>query len=754
MILINFKYADIPNELKTLKNWVCWSGDKLPKNPYNGSQAQANNPATWSNFEVAVEAVEKFNMSGIGFMFSNGYFGVDLDKCIDNIDLIDEFVDTLGSYNEYSKSKNGVHILCRGKVPDGATKKDNLEIYSAGRFFIMTGEKYKEHAKISECSETIKILHSRYLSTGGNASNNIEKINMTDNEVVEIARVSRSGAYFEALYRGNWQGAYTSQNEADYVFCNMLAFWTQRNYLQMDSIFKSSGLFRKKWNETISGDNLTYSQKVLEKSIAMCNEVYNKSMFGKEVELVVSGKKTSQKQETQIKEYEMSDSGNALRFADKLNNHIKYSFTNKAWYYWNGKFWCRDESGEMKRLADLTILDMKKQAFSFADDEEKQKMCLKWAIKTAGSKPKSNMLIEAQHIKGMPVLPNEFDAQDDLINCENGIVNLRNGELMPHTSTAMMSKISYSAYDNTSNKQPLKWLKFLNDITGGDMGLQRYLQLAIGYSLGGSAKEQCLFFCYGNGNNGKSTFLNVVTDLAGTYALNMQSESIMVKKNTGAVNTDIARLNGSRFVTVAEPEENVRLNEQLIKQMTGGEQLTARFLYGNEFQFKPVFKLWIGTNHKPIIRGTDDGIWRRVILIPFIVKIAKENVDKNLSFKLRKELPLIMKWAVDGCIAWQKEGLKKPLCIQKATDEYREEMDGLLQFVTDCIELDESDQIKASELYAVYERWAVDNNAYCMTNSKFGKDFSVRFPKSRKGDGVYYNSCKFSLFAIANYKNF
>lgn len=739
----------IPEELKRLPNWVCWSGDKLPKNPKDGTMATPNNADTWGSFDQATQAIQKFNMQGIGFMFSKPYFGVDLDNCIENIDLIDEFTDTLGTYAEYSKSGNGVHFICKGETPIGAAKNGNVEIYSNGRFFIMTGNAYRENNNITECSQGIKVLHSKYLSQANSItmSPNIEKIPLTDDQILTFARGCRTGPYFEALYRGAWQGVYSSQNEADLIFCGMLAFWTQRDYKQINRIFKTSTLYRQKWEQTTATSSITYGQKTIEKAISNCKECYCVEMIGKEAEIVVSGKATKQKQAL-IKEYEMSDTGNAQRFSDKFMGNVKYSHTNKIWYYWNGKYWNKDETGEMKRLADLAIQDIKQQAFTFIEDEKKQEAYLKWAIKTAGSKPKGNMLIESQHIPGMPVGANDFDIQDDLINCENGIVNLRNGELKTHEPNSMMSKISYASYDNKSKKKPEKWLKFLDDITGGDKGLQLYLQKAVGYSLSGSTKEQCLFFCFGNGNNGKSTFLDVVTDLAGTYAMNMQAESIMVKKNTGAVNTDIARLNGARFVTVPEPEEGVRLNESLVKQMTGGDLLTARFLYGNEFQFKPEFKLWIGTNHKPIIRGTDDGIWRRVILIPFTVKIPKEKVDKNLSWKLRKELPLIMKWAVDGCILWQKEGLQKPTCIQKASDDYREEMDVLSKFISDCVEIaDDNSGLKASEIYTVYQRWASENNEYEHTNTRFGKEFGLKFPtKEKKRDGLYYKGCCLNEF--------
>ena len=158
----------------------------------------------------------------------------------------------------------------------------------------------------------------------------------------------------------------------------------------------------------------------------------------------------------------------------------------------------------------------------------------------------------------------------------------------------------------------------------------------------------------------------------------------MVKKQAGNANSDIARLKGARFVTSVEPNEGMRLDEGLIKQLTGGDRVTARKLYGNEFEFCPEFKLWMGTNHKPIVRGTDLGIWRRLVLIPFTVQIPDDKVDKHLKYKLREELPGILKWAVDGCLLWQREGLVQPEAIQSATNQYKSEMDVIGSFLAAC----------------------------------------------------------------------
>ena len=736
-------YDNIPDELKKLKQWVCCDVNKLPKNPITGGNAMANNPSTWGTFEQAVEAKEKFAFAGIGFQFKEPYFGVDLDKCIDDVDFVDEFVDTLGSYTEYSRSGNGIHIICKGKLPDGARRKDKVEMYSNARYFVMTGNVYKEKRPIIDCTETVKILHSKYLSKPMSSALpiTVEKVNLDDQELINRARQSKTGGAFELLYQGQWEGLYTSQSEADLAFCNMLAFWTQKNYQQMDRIFRTSGLYRKKWDE--KRGQLLYSQLTIERAIASCDEVYNPNVPLENIVVKTTNKKIKSKDP----EFEYTDTGNGQRFAYYYKDNIKYSKNRKKWFYWDGKVWREDTTNEIRRLADDCIAKMKKQAMSY--EQDKQQELIKWAKRTESNKQKTNMIAETEHLRDIAIDVDYFDTQPDLINVENGIINLRNGELINHNPDYRMSKIGFSSYAEEC-KKPERWLQFLNEITDNNQELIDYLQKSVGYSLTASTKEQCLFICYGNGCNGKSTFMDVITTLMGTYALNMQAESIMVKKHSAAVNTDIARLKGSRFVTVAEPQEGMKLNESLIKQLTGGDKITARFLFAEEFEFKPEFKMWISTNHKPIISGTDNGIWRRIVLIPFTVKIPQDKIDRNLSYRLRKELPQIMRWAVEGCIKWQQEGLtKQPTCISQASEEYREEMDVLAKFIDDCIEDGtEQDLIKANELYEIYCEWAKTNNEYCHTNTRFGKEFLIRYPnKIKRNDGAYYKNCKLSVYA-------
>ena len=256
-------------------------------------------------------------------------------------------------------------------------------------------------------------------------------------------------------------------------------------------------------------------------------------------------------------------------------------------------------------------------------------------------------------------------------------------------------------------------------------------------ALTGSTAEQCAFFFYVSGRQGKSPFIDVIRELFGDYARNIQPETIMVRNNN-AINSDIARLKGARLVTTVEPNEGLKLNEGLLKQLTGGDIITARKLYAEEFEFKAEFKLWMATNHKPIIRGTDLGIWRRVHMIPFTVVIPENEVDRQLTEKLMEELDGIFVWALRGLAMYHREGLKMPHAVQQAVDEYKKEMDVVSRFLDECTEKAFAESVKASDLYRIYTNWCSQYGEYQMSNNKFGKEISQRYERIKKMDGWYY----------------
>lgn len=753
-------YEKIPDELKRCPQWVCWQSEpdpkshsgikKTPINPRTGGKAMSNNPDTWCDFKTAVRASR--NYSGIGFMFSgSGYFGVDLDDCFPEIEgylrgeknFVSDFADGLGSYTELSQSCHGLHIICRGSLPEGARRKGKFEMYDKGRYFIMTGNPLDpDNVKpVADCTESIKSLHEKYLSSkpaprpvSATAQFSGNPVNMAVSEILEKAFASKSGEKFRKLYSGDFSD-YPSQSEADMAFCNMLAFWCGRDTAKMDDIFRQSGLMRDKWDRKQSGS--TYGKIMLKKAVLKCQEVYNPQKNDNYF-LSVGG--------TSMKMHTLDDTGNAQRMYDLCGDVMRYCYTDRRWLSYQDGKWLYDAKGGVFVWADRVLESMKKELKLWAEHEggamfEDYKKHMK---KTRSNNSKKAMVKELEHL--VAVSPNELDADRLLVNVRNGVLNLRDFTMTEHKPDFLMTRMLGTSMPE-SPERPEKWLAFLDRIFSGDKELIRYIQKALGYSLSGDTSEQCAFFLYGTGRNGKSTFLEVVRKIMGDYATNIQPESIMVKSSTNNANSDIARLKGARFVTSAEPNEGMRLNEGLLKQLTGDDMITARKLYGDEFEFRPEFKLWMATNHKPTIRGTDLGIWRRIHIIPFCVTIPEEVVDKNLPFKLMQELPDILAWIVEGYKLWKTEGLRKPKVIADAVEEYRNEMDVISAFLASDYVV-QGGEVKAQALYAVYCQWAAECNEYKMPSRKFGLEMVKRYNKKHKTTGEFYQGISLDSISI------
>jgi putative DNA primase/helicase len=757
-------YNNIPDILKRARCWVCWQAkpgdngkvDKIPINPKNGNFAKSNNPKTWDNFNTAIAGVKRFNLSGIGFMFGgNEFFGVDIDKCRNKdtgelSDIAKYIISELDSYTEISPSGTGIHIICKGKLPEGGRRSQEygLEMYDTGRFFTVTGNILDDaHCDVEDRTEQVARIHEKYIKKPEpeQKQQTVQApvpVYMSDDDIIKKAIAAKNGHTFEQLWLGNWKGYYESQSQADQAFCNMLAFWCQKDKEMMDRIFRRSGLMRPKWNER-RGQS-TYGEVTIVEAIIGCNSVYepkgdmkNPKSMNDSHEVVKNNHELVNEEHNKVYDYTMDDTGNAKRLIDLHGKDLHFSYISGKWYIWNGSYWQEDNTGEIKRKADDTIRWMEEVELRsyIGTDIVKHKQLQKWVARSRGSTAKNNMIKEAQHLEGIPILPEDMDKDQWLINCLNGTIDLRTGELRKHDRKDLITKIVDVEYDPKA--KCLQWEKFLNQIFNGKEDLIKFIQRAVGYSLTGSIKEQCIFIMYGSGRNGKSTFIETICELLGEYAKSTSMDSFVAKSNDG-INNDIARLFGSRLVSAIESEENKKLKESLIKQLTGGDKMTARFLRQEFFEFVPTFKIWMATNHKPKINGTDTGIWRRINLIPFDVTIRKEDVDKDLPEKLKKELPGILSWAIEGCKQWQKDGLKPPKEVTEATDEYRNEMDVVNSFLTDCCERSKNhdEYVKSKDLYRVYQEWCELNGEYAMAQRNFAIKLKEKGARSKKTYGI------------------
>jgi putative DNA primase/helicase len=397
----------------------------------------------------------------------------------------------------------------------------------------------------------------------------------------------------------------------------------------------------------------------------------------------------------------LTDLGNAQRLVARHGHDLQYVPHWGKWLAWDERRWAVDETGELEQRAKETVLALMGEATNISDHDKSERF-FKYALRSQ-SAPRIRAMIElAKTEPGIPVVPEQLDADPWMLNVRNGTLDLRSGVLHPHQREDYLTKVAPVVYDPQAVCPT--WEAFLHCILAGDAALIRYVQKAVGYSLTGSTDEQCLFILYGSGANGKSTLLNTLSTMLGDYGRQTPTDTLLVKRGDG-ISNDVARLQGARFVSAMEVENGRRLAEAQVKQLTGGDLMAARYLYQEFFEFRPQFKLFMGVNHTPVIQGSDHGIWRRIHLVPFMVTIAKEDQDKRLVEKLHAERSGILQWAVEGCLAWQSEGLEPPLAVRTATEEYRAEMDVLARFLLECCEVGPEARVATGLLYARYIGW-------------------------------------------------
>ena len=398
---------------------------------------------------------------------------------------------------------------------------------------------------------------------------------------------------------------------------------------------------------------------------------------------------------------ELCDVGNGQLVVANHGAEMRYIAKWKGWHVFEGGRWIRDDTFQVERFATDTILDLKIAAEA-VEDRDARKRLLAHVKRSLSNNAITAMLQRARAEPRITISHEALDANPMLLNTLNCTIDLETGQARPHDRADLLTKRVPIEYDETATA-PM-WNRFLLRVMGGDPEMVDFLQRAVGYSLTGNTSEQALFFFHGPGANGKSVFLETLHIALGDYAAKTAFETFLEKRFEGG-GYELADLVGTRFVAAAEVGEGRRLNEPMIKALTGSETISARRIFQEPFRYLPQFKLWLAGNHRPVIKGTDLAIWRRIKLVPFAVTIPEAERDRDLQDKLRTELSGILRWAVTGCLLWQKHGLQPPEKVNVATLEYRRESDVLGAFLNDCCELDERHSVRASALYTTYAQW-------------------------------------------------
>jgi putative DNA primase/helicase len=433
----------------------------------------------------------------------------------------------------------------------------------------------------------------------------------------------------------------------------------------------------------------------------------------------------------------LTDTGNGKIFAHRHGQDVRFCHDSKKWLMWDDRRWVPDRTGEINRRAKETAIHMMHSATRLKD-VDRQHSLVKHALKSQYESRIRAMIALAQSEPGISVTEADLDSDQWLLNVQNGTLNLKTGQLGQHRREALLTNLAPVEYDKKA-LCPI-WDKFLADIMGGDNDLIRFLQKTIGYSLTGSTREQVFFILFGTGANGKSTFINTIHKLLGSYALQTATQTILTKQGTSIPN-DVARLKGARFVSAVETEFGKQLAESLVKQLTGGDKMTARFLYGEYFEFHPTFKLFLAANHKPVIKGSDHAIWRRIRLVPFNVTIPTQKQNKNLVDDLSAELPGILRWAVEGCMLWQSEGLEPPDSVKGATGDYQSEMDVIGDFIAECCVIVPDAKTPFKDLFSKYSLWSSKNGDDFPDQKEFARGLAERgFTAGKNGALGRYRS--------------
>ncbi len=428
--------------------------------------------------------------------------------------------------------------------------------------------------------------------------------------------------------------------------------------------------------------------------------------------------------------YNLTDLGNSERFVSDHGEDVRYCYPWSTWLVWTGARWEKDDAGRAHRLAKETVRGIYQEAAE-AGDEERRKALAKHAARSE-SADKIRAMLELARSE-LPVAPDELDADPMLLNTKSGTIDLRTGELREHRREDLITKLAPVEYD--PGAEAPAWGAFLERVLP-DEELRGFVRRAAGYSASGDTSEQCLFINHGVGANGKSTFHEAAAAALGDYAMRAPTDMLLARRS-GAVPNDVARLKGARFVSAAETEDGRRLAESLVKDLTGQDTITARFMRAEFFDFKPTHKLHLSTNHKPEIRGTDAAIWRRIRLVPWTVTIPPAEQDKKLSEKLRGELAGVLAWIVRGCVEWRHEGLKAPDAVRKATGAYRSEMDVIGAFIEDCCVLRPDASALATPLYVAYKEWCEESGEPIEKQRRFGMRLTERGLRREKVGGVY-----------------
>ncbi|CDQ11256.1 protein of unknown function [Acidithiobacillus ferrivorans] len=700
-----------------------------PKAPRN-ARGQLLSPASgdgWLSFLVAGAALGSGVFQSFGVRLDGmGIIGIDLDHYAEKSAEFPKLGQIIGAalergaYVEKSPSGTGLRAFVFGKLPTSGVRKSKygVELYADNRYLRVTGWKHRQSSEITADQMLIDDL----LTLIG-VSDAPERQALSDQAVpADDGLVEKVAAKVRerdpALWSGDLAiacdsaGVKYGPSEADMVLCSVI------KNAGIDAgapisvmpdligrVMAQSGLAR-----ALHGDG---TEKWLERA-----DYRERTIAAVCADLEASP--AVLKREAGVNPNAAGDIALAERFAQAHRGKLLWVPEMSTWLQWTSPCWGACSCGEEIQAAKSVLFGLVDEARQvMANDQERGTTMMRAAMAAQKDARIRAMLSLARAEPGMTASVTELDADSHLLGVQNGVVNLKTGELLEAKPEQLISKQCAASYN--PNAACPTWLKFLHEVFLGDSELTAYVQRAVGYTLTGSNTEETLFVCYGHGSNGKSLLHNVISRIMADYAKGAPADILVQKQgvNPGAASPALAMLAGCRMLGINETGTGDRLDEQALKTLAGREAITARPLYGSYFTFSPAFTPWLRTNHKPVITGTDHAVWRRLALIPFKRQFSGAERDNGLEAKLWAERDAILAWAVAGAVEWSRNGLQACATITQEVQAYRRESDLLGQYLGEATKPDPAVRVVQGLLYAGWAAWCAENGVRPTSKASF-----------------------------------
>jgi len=701
-------------DLAPIPIWVAWQtenrkdakgNDKPTKVPYssNGRKAEADDPQTWcirQHAEAKVETLPKpFNEGGIGLELCDlgsgvSLAGVDLDTCREPDGMIASWaqsvIDRFATYAEVSPSQTGVKVFCTYQTSD-------LDQIRAIMGTAEWGKQWKRGSGEHPPAIELYVGRRYFALTGQHVQGTPATIQPVSLDTLTWL-IQTAGPAFAPKPKGATGGGTDGSRSARALRVGLTSRRTGATYAEMC--------------EAIAADPDT-NEWHDEKGIAA---------GGRELQRIWDKAGDRIAREETANSPVVTEDGLGIAFTEEHRDRLRFDHTQGKWHRWTGQAWKVDET----KLAFSWARVLCRKIAREANAEGRELIALS-KVATAAAVEKF-----AQADQALAVTTAIWDRDPWLLGTPGGTVDLKTGEIREAAPEEYISRLTAVAPAATADC-PL-WRSFLDEVTANDPDMVRFLQQWCGYCLTGDTREHALVFACGPGGNGKGVFLGAVARVMGDYARNAAMDSF-TSTSGDKHPTDLAMLAGARLVTASETEEGRPWAESRIKALTGGDMITARFMRRDFFEYRPLFKLFIIGNHKPILRNVDDAARRRFNIAPFDFKPPKP--DKALEIKLQAEWPSILRWMIDGCLDWQRNGLMRPPVVVNATEEYFQAQDYFARWIEECCDLSSSVQSKASHLLHSFKVWCEQNGEQISDNRRLrGMIERIKGTRYTKSHGI------------------